>query len=58
MSTVVTHRLEVFATETEPLLGFYRKRGLVLDVDGNQAVDRVFADIVTNLDREVHVGSS
>ncbi len=57
MSTVVTHRLEVFAAETEPLLGFYRKRGLVLDIDGDQDVERVFADIVANLDREVRVGS-
>jgi adenylate kinase len=57
MTTVVSHRLEVFVAETEPLLGFYRKRGLVLDIDGNQDVDRVFSDIVTNLDRELRVGN-
>jgi adenylate kinase len=49
---VVTHRLEVFADATEPLLGFYRERGLVLDIDGNQDVDRVFRAIVQGLDRE------
>jgi adenylate kinase len=57
MTTVVSHRLEVFVAETEPLLGFYRKRGLVLDIDGNQDADRVFSDIVTNLDRELRVGN-
>jgi len=49
---VVTHRLEVFAAETEPLLGFYRGRGLVLDINGNQDVDRVFRAIVKGLDRD------
>jgi adenylate kinase len=49
---VVAHRLEVFAGDTEPLLGFYRERGLVLDVNGNQDVDLVFSAIVEGLDRE------
>jgi adenylate kinase len=49
---VVTHRLEVFAAATEPLLGFYRERGLVLDVNGDQDVDEVFRAIVKGLDRE------
>jgi adenylate kinase len=49
---VVTHRLEVFASATEPLLGFYRERGLVLDVNGDQDVDEVFRAIVKGLDRE------
>ena len=52
---VATHRLDVFAAETEPLLGFYRARGLVLDIDGDQPVDKVFSDIVRDLDRE-HLG--
>jgi adenylate kinase len=50
--SVVTHRLEVFAADTEPLLGFYRERGLVLDINGNQDVDRVFRAILKGLDRE------
>lgn len=49
---VVTHRLEVFAADTEPLLEFYRERGLVLDINGNQDVDQVFRAIVKGLDRE------
>jgi adenylate kinase len=53
IASVVTHRLDVFVAETEPLLGFYRERGLVLDIDGNQAVGQVFAEIVRALDREV-----
>jgi adenylate kinase len=53
---VVTHRLEVFAADTEPLLGFYRERGLVLDINGDQDVDRVFRAIVEGLDRELRRG--
>jgi adenylate kinase len=49
---VVTHRLEVFADATEPLLDFYRKRGLVLHINGNQDVERVFRSIEQGLDRE------
>jgi adenylate kinase len=47
---VITHRLEVFAAETEPMLGFYAERGLVLDVKGEQPVDQVFSDIVAAVD--------
>lgn len=41
------HRLEVFDSQTEPLLGFYSRRGLLVEIDGEQPVDKVFADIVT-----------
>ena len=50
--SVVTHRLQVFADAAEPLLDFYRERGLVLDVNGNQDVERVFRSVVQGLDRE------
>jgi adenylate kinase len=43
---VIAHRFEVYATETEPLLAFYRGRGLVVEIDGAQEEERVFADIV------------
>jgi adenylate kinase len=49
--SVIAHRLEVFDTETQPLLGFYGERGLVADINGEQGVDQVFAEIVTNVDR-------
>ncbi len=48
---VVAHRLEVFVAETEPLLGFYRRRGLILNVDGDQGVEEVFSQIVAGLER-------
>jgi adenylate kinase len=46
----IDHRLDVFDRETRPLLDFYARRGLVIDIDGEQPVDDVFADIVAALD--------
>jgi adenylate kinase len=47
----ISRRLDVYDAETEPLLGFYAARGLVVDINGEQSVDEVFADIVAAVDR-------
>lgn len=49
---IVEHRLDVFDNETEPLLGYYAGRGLVVDIDGEQAVEKVFDDIVAAIESE------
>ncbi len=46
----IAHRLEVFAAETEPLLGFYADRGLLVDIDGERPVEQVFTDITIAVD--------
>ena len=43
------NRLAVYAKQTEPLLDYYGKQGLVSSVDGDQDVQKVFADILKNL---------
>jgi adenylate kinase len=48
---VMMHRFQVFDTETEPLLDFYARRGLLIDIDGEQPVQMVFADITAAIDR-------
>lgn len=35
------NRLLVYAQETEPLIGFYRHRGILLEIDGTGEVDEV-----------------
>jgi len=47
----ITHRLKVFETQTEPLLGFYARRGILLDINGEQSVGDVFRDITSAVDR-------
>ena len=39
------NRLEVYDSQTAPLLEFYSKQGILKTVDGDQALDKVFEDI-------------
>ena len=38
---VVRERLRVYREETEPLIGYYRRLGLLREVDGNQPIEEV-----------------
>lgn len=42
---VFAKRLAVYRDQTQPLEGFYKKRGLLSNVDGNRAPDDVFNDL-------------
>jgi adenylate kinase len=46
---VIRHRLDVYASETAPLVGYYRERGLLRTVDGVGSVDDVTARILAAL---------
>jgi len=41
----VRNRLEVYRAQTEPLIGYYDRAGVVARVDGAQAPDKVYEDI-------------
>ena len=43
--TTVRNRLEVYRNQTEPLIDYYDKQGVVARIDGEQTPDRVYADI-------------
>lgn len=45
----VARRLDIYFEQTEPLLERWRERGLVLDVDGDQAIDDVTEAIAAAL---------
>jgi adenylate kinase len=47
---VIAHRLDLYDTETAPMLAFYTERQLVVTVDGEQTVEKVFSDVVTAVD--------
>jgi adenylate kinase len=38
---VIKHRLELYHSSTEPVVSFYRDRGLLREVDGEQAITKV-----------------
>jgi adenylate kinase len=46
----IDHRLDIYDAETRPLLGFYARRGLLVDVNGEQPAESVFSDIVDTVD--------
>jgi adenylate kinase len=41
----VRKRLDVYFRDTAPLIAYYRSRGLLVEVDGNRAVELVTADL-------------
>jgi adenylate kinase len=41
----VMKRLKIFAEETRPVLEFYKNKGVLVEINGEQAVEKVFADI-------------
>ena len=45
----VKQRLEVYHTQTQPLIDYYTKEGILKEVDGTQDLQKVFEDIVAIL---------
>lgn len=41
----VARRLKVYQARTQPLIGYYREKGLYIEIDGLKAIDEVFAVI-------------
>lgn len=46
----VSKRIQVYLDETKPLADYYSKSGVIADIDGQQAIDKVFNDIVSALE--------
>ena len=47
---VIRHRLEVFVETTSPLIAYYRQqRGILVEVDGDQAPEAITAEIQARL---------
>lgn len=42
----VKKRLDVYHTQTQPLIDFYTERNVLVEVDGTQSMDKVFEDIM------------
>lgn len=48
VETVKT-RIQVYLKQTQPLIKYYKDKGLILDVDGTRPIDEVFKTIVDSL---------
>jgi adenylate kinase len=51
-ASVIEHRLDVYDQLTEPLLEFYRDRGILVSVDGARPVDEITKQLITLLDAQ------
>ena len=49
-AAAVQKRIAVYKSETTPVLGFYRQRGLVVDISGDNTVDEVNKQVISALD--------
>ena len=47
---IVRERLRVYRNKTAPVLGFYRERDLVVDVDGDQEIGAVTEEILQSVE--------
>lgn len=47
----VTNRLKVYKNQTLPLIDYYKGKGILLTINGEQPADKVFEDIVSALER-------
>lgn len=47
----VTNRLKVYKNQTFPLIDYYNKKGMLINVNGENSADKVFADVVDSLKR-------
>ena len=47
----VQKRLSVYHAQTQPLIEYYGAQGILKSVDGTQAMDKVFADIIAILEK-------
>ncbi len=45
----VGNRLDVYEKQTQPLIDYYKKQNLLLDIDGAQDIKKVFADVLAAL---------
>lgn len=47
----VRRRLQVYHSQTKPLIDYYRNAGLLREVDGEQSIDKVQADLVRAVEK-------
>jgi adenylate kinase len=45
----VSHRIQVYLGETAPLIAHYRRRGIVVEVNGEQPIEAVTEDLLAGL---------
>lgn len=47
----IKKRLGIFDGETMPVINYFREKGIVVEINGEQEVEKVFADITSNVEQ-------
>jgi len=47
----ILNRLEVYKTQTQPLIDYYNKAGIIADINGAGEISEIFGEISTSLDK-------
>ncbi len=45
------HRIQVYFEQTAPLIGYYREKGLLVEVDGQRGIDEIQAELLEIVQR-------
>jgi len=46
---IIKHRIRVYNEDTEPVIKFYKKKKLLLEINGNPTIEEVFIDLKNTL---------
>lgn len=47
----IKNRINVYRKQTEPVLNYYKKKGILVDIDGEREIEEVMADVRKALER-------
>ncbi len=48
---IIKNRLEYYKKDVEPVIDYYREKGILISIDGEQSIEGVYQDIKKNLQR-------
>lgn len=48
---LIAKRLKLYHEQTEPVLGYYRQKGILEEIDGTKGIEAIFEDVKTRVDR-------
>jgi adenylate kinase len=51
-AAVVEHRIKVYLEQTAPLVDYYRRQNLLVEIDGTQSVEKVTAKLLSALEQK------
>ncbi len=48
----IKKRLEVFRAETMPVINYFKEKGILIEIDGEQSVEKVSESVIKNLNKK------